>query len=385
MSFPTSPTDGQIAQFDGITYQYTASTNSWKRIPSINLNLVGNISTTSNVDNLGAFGSGALQITGGAAIGGNLFVGGNLYVSNVITQQETIINSDVIEGNLTVGNIITNFITGGDFDGNVYVTGYLIPTEDVVYDLGTPDQRWRTLYLSGNTIDMSGAQITATSSGITFTSPDFTKQFTIIGNAGGYQQTGLFGNIIANAGVTSTSTTTGTIVVEGGMGITQDVVIGGNLEVYGQSITIPDVNTGNVFVTTGIDSTSTGSGAVQVIGGIGVTGNIFAGNLYAQNTMVDRGPDQNNWDQLTEMGIYLVNRSSWSGVVGAPLDSSVYTGLLEVTNTGGYAIVQNYRPYDLSGIPHIFWTRIQYNNAGWANWTEIVNAVGGSGLDGGSF
>ena len=149
MSFPTSPTDGQIAQFDGITYQYTASTNSWKRIPSINLNLVGNISTTSNVDNLGAFGSGALQITGGAAIGGNLFVGGNLYVSNVITQQETIINSDVIQGNLTVGNIITNYIQGGDVDGNVYVTGYLIPTEDVVYDLGTPDQRWRTLYLSG--------------------------------------------------------------------------------------------------------------------------------------------------------------------------------------------------------------------------------------------
>jgi hypothetical protein len=314
-----------------------------------------------------------------------LFVGGNLYVANIVTQQETIINSDVIQGNLTVGNITANYISGGDLDGNIHVTGYLIPTEDVIYDLGTPDNRWRTLYLSGNTIDLSGAQLSATASGITFTSPDLTTQFTIIGNAGGYQQTGLFGNILANAGITSTSPTSGTVVIEGGMGITQDVVIGGNLDILGQSMTIPDVNTGNIFVSTGIDSTSTASGAVQVIGGIGVSGNIFAGNIYATNTMIDRGTDQNDWDQLTEMGIYLVNRSSWSGVTGAPLDSSVYTGLLEVENTGGFAIVQNYRPYDLSGTPHIFWTRIQYNNAGWADWTEIVNAVGGSGMDGGSF
>ena len=50
----------------------------------------------------------------------------------------------------------TNFVNQ---PGNVTVYGNLIPSSNVSYDLGTTSSRFRSLYLSGNTIDLSGATI----------------------------------------------------------------------------------------------------------------------------------------------------------------------------------------------------------------------------------
>jgi len=36
------------------------------------------------------------------------------------------------------------------------VSGSILPTHNLIYDLGAPDKRWNDLYLSGNTIDLSG-------------------------------------------------------------------------------------------------------------------------------------------------------------------------------------------------------------------------------------
>jgi hypothetical protein len=41
------------------------------------------------------------------------------------------------------------------------VSSSIVPTTNVTYDLGTASQRWRDLYLSGNTIDLGGALITS--------------------------------------------------------------------------------------------------------------------------------------------------------------------------------------------------------------------------------
>lgn len=48
---------------------------------------------------------------------------------------------------------------GGLPTGNLLVSGYIIPDANVTYDLGTTTSRWRSLYLSGNTIDLGGATI----------------------------------------------------------------------------------------------------------------------------------------------------------------------------------------------------------------------------------
>jgi hypothetical protein len=66
------------------------------------------------------------------------------------------------------------------------------------------------------------------------------------------------------------STNTGALQVVGGVGIGEDVVIGGNLTVDGIE-----------FINNPVDSTSTTSGALVVEGGVGIGGDIWlGGNLY---------------------------------------------------------------------------------------------------------
>ena len=95
------------------------------------------------------------------------------------------------------------------------------------------------------------------------------------------------------------------------------------------------------------------------------------------NVMTDRGADTTNWDTITTMGFYTVNRASWSGVTGAPLDSQVYKGLLEVTYTTNgtdTALTQIFYPGEISSATDVAmqFNRSQWNNS-WSNWYKIVN------------
>jgi valyl-tRNA synthetase len=73
------------------------------------------------------------------------------------------------------------------------------------------------------------------------------------------------------------------------------------------------------------------------------------------------------------MGIYTVNRTSWSGTVGTPLDSQVYVGMLEVKNSTNTAIEQIFYPGTVeSGDVKIQWNRSNWANT-WTQWIKIVN------------
>jgi hypothetical protein len=58
--------------------------------------------------------------------------------------------------------------SGGTISGDVTVTGNIIPSASVTYNLGTPTNRWKDLYLSGTTINLGNARIESdeTSGGI---------------------------------------------------------------------------------------------------------------------------------------------------------------------------------------------------------------------------
>jgi len=60
-------------------------------------------------------------------------------------------------GNIGIGS--NNPQSSLDISGNVTVTGSILPSSTLTYDLGTPTKRWRDIYLSGNTIDLDGALI----------------------------------------------------------------------------------------------------------------------------------------------------------------------------------------------------------------------------------
>jgi hypothetical protein len=94
--------------------------------------------------------------------------------------------------------------------------------------------------------------------------------------------------------VTSTSTTTGGLILSGGAGIAKDVYIGGSLNVgpSGQGVITSqgDISltpvSGNVIVTSTTSATNTVTGALQVAGGVGIQGDLYARNIYMNGTLV---------------------------------------------------------------------------------------------------
>ena len=303
MSFPSNPTNQQLATVNGITYSYTASTGAWTRVPSQNLTLSGNIvaggvrSTTSatapplpvpgdmwyNTTNDALYrftsdGVGAYWIDiEGPSIGG---------VSATAT---------VTFGNVIVG---ANTAATGANTGALQVTGGAAVAGN--------------LFVSGN-LNVLGTQTAYNSVTTTYST------------------------VIANSGAISANTTSGALQIQGGAGITGDTNIGGNLAVagnvtilgnlsYNYIISQNSVNTTyyNLIANSGVNSTSTTTGALQISGGAGITQNVYVGgNIYAGSL-------------VTTNGITWANGAPWysSSYSNANVANylTVYSGVISASN-----------------------------------------------------
>jgi hypothetical protein len=94
-----------------------------------------------------------------------------------------------------------------------------------------------------------------------------------------------------------------------------------------------------------------------------------------ENTLTNRGGDSNNWNLITEMGLYTVNRLSWSGTIGTPLDSQVFKGTLEVlvsSTETDTSVTQNFFPGQQLTDAAVQFTRSNWNGD-WTLWQKIVN------------
>lgn len=101
--------------------------------------------------------------------------------------------------------------------GNVTVTGHLLPSANVTYDLGSATQRWRTGYFAANTIDIGGATISANTS------------------------TGVF--TFSSNGVSTSVGGTATFNAAGNVSIGGNLTVSGNLSVLGTQTVFNTVNT----------------------------------------------------------------------------------------------------------------------------------------------
>jgi len=83
MAFPASPTNGQVATVNGISYTYASATTSWTRTSSgNNIVLLGSNSTviigntlsvtSANTSTSTSTTTGALTVAGGAGIAGDV-------------------------------------------------------------------------------------------------------------------------------------------------------------------------------------------------------------------------------------------------------------------------------------------------------------------------
>jgi hypothetical protein len=104
MAFPISPTNGQTATVNGITYAYTSATNSWKKVTSS----VGNLTITNNLT------------VGTQSVTGNLTVGN--VITGIVTASANITANNVVTGIVTASGNITaaNVTTSGNVRSSYY-------------------------------------------------------------------------------------------------------------------------------------------------------------------------------------------------------------------------------------------------------------------------
>ena len=116
-------------------------------------------------------------------------IDGELEVDGILAEVGTAINSDsgqiIFDAN---GELTGN--SGFSFDqpsGNLSVpgsglfTGKLLPSANITYDLGSSTQRWKDLYLSGNTIYLGDSTISGANGNLTLTN-SFGGQIIVTGN-----------------------------------------------------------------------------------------------------------------------------------------------------------------------------------------------------------
>ena len=128
----------------------------------------------------------------------------------------------------------------------------------------------------------------------------------------------------------------------------------------------------NPVLADGEPGLNTTLGLVKYGNGITAWNSLAYSGVDPNTTMSARGSDPNNWNTMTQMGVYLVNRDSWAGTSNTPTDSLVFDGLVQVENVDNVYISQVFYPAAAdSGNAVIQWNR-SYNGA-WTAWYKIVN------------
>jgi hypothetical protein len=348
-----------------------------------------------------------------------------------------------ISGNIVTTTITNLGLTlAGNGIGNIQANSSIVPGTPGVYDLGAPNNAFNYAYSDyfvGNGALLTGVPASSViangNSNVTVgANSNVTVGVAGVGNVATFATTGLYinglvsavgnvtGNYFVGNGSQLTGLTAGSAITNGNSNVqvyangniaisaagvsnvmvvsSQDVAITGNLSVTGNAtlsgnILGDRIQNGN----TSIDiQTASGNANISVGGvsniavftttGVDVTGNISANVFNGNGTgltgvLADRGNDTNNWDILTQMGVYLVNRTSWSGTQGTPLDSQVFVGLLEVQTSQAQTTTQIFYP----GLVEAADIKIQWNRALWAGtWTPWIKMTNdGQQISGGVF
>jgi hypothetical protein len=173
----TGGSSGQVITTDGtgnLTFSDTASGNSAAPMPYI-IPVGESYSVPENFQGLFTV---------------PIEIDGTLEVNGILAEVGTAINSEsgqiIFDDN---GELTGN--AGFSFDqssGNLSVpgsgifTGNLLPTANITYDLGSPTQRWKDLYLSNNTIYLGTSTISGATGNIELTNAGG-GTFTVAGNA----------------------------------------------------------------------------------------------------------------------------------------------------------------------------------------------------------
>jgi hypothetical protein len=384
LNFPTSPSLNQTYTFGNKTWIWNGLGWALSTQGAINGVVIGNVapasgafttlSATGNINtsgNISALGNVTVtqNISAIGNISGHYFAGNGRNLTGIVATAGSSIdlgNANVkvnTGGNVTVSpdgvaNTVTFTPTNTTFAGNI------LPAAGNLYNLGSNAAPWKELHVSGNTIFLGGLELSSNT-----------------------------GNLEIDGDPVLTQSTGGNVSIDGGLSVAGNVTATtffGNIvgNVTG-NLTVTGSNTDVLFNNNGVVGASNAFTFNSVGNTMSVAGNVVATNFQGSgselfNVLSDRGSDQNNWNAMIQMGVYTVNRTSWSGTTGTPLDSQVFVGLVEVKNSSNLGIVQVYSPgtVDDPNNVKIQWNR-NYWNGSWTQWVRMTNDQ--QQIDGGGF
>ena len=151
----TNITNGTLSILQGGTGTNTSTGNGslvLSNAATITNGTFSGSGTGLNALNASNISSGVLNVSQGGT-GTNTFTGNKLLVGNGTS---SIIQSNNLHwDNNRLGINVTNPTSELDVSGNVRVLGNIIPATNITYDLGSSTNRWRDLYISGNSININ--------------------------------------------------------------------------------------------------------------------------------------------------------------------------------------------------------------------------------------
>ena len=176
MAFPTSPTNGQQANINGITYTYSSAATAWTVSTSVSNTFVS-INVSDNVNSGNVLATGVISATGNVS-GGNLVVTGNI----VDTGALTIVTGS--NGNITLSPDGTGIVTA---TGAISTTGNISAnnatfTSNQTLSYGTANG---VIYLNSNKVATSGTALTWDGSTLAVNGTLSTTGDATVGSAGG--------------------------------------------------------------------------------------------------------------------------------------------------------------------------------------------------------
>ena len=223
----------------------------------------------------GSTGSGALIVTGGVGIGGNLNVGGvqSLFAGNLVVS-----GNFIVRGNSTIVNSNTINVTGPTIQvGSDNTEGNVLTYNDG-YDRGIV---MNYFILNDNNAFMGFQNSTGRFVYITNVQPGVSNLFNPFESVPGYVYgTAQFGTMYLSNSTISINSSTGALVVSGGVGI------GGNVNALGQIATTGQGRFGQDLLANQLNS-NTAISAVSTITGSSIHANneVSSTNISASNSI----------------------------------------------------------------------------------------------------
>jgi len=274
-----------------------------------NLNIGGITTIAANIAS-NSTQTGSLVVGGGFGVGGDIYVGGNLVFTNAkqgtLTSEKVTVLGTYTSVSTTTGAVV---VQGGVGIGGSLYSGPVYDNGNRVVSVVNAGRGIAVSTSSGPTVLVTNTGVLTLTAGTGTVVNTSTGDITVwinptnvlltlqqVTNAGNTTNLPVYFNNQSNA----ISSITGAVVVAGGVGISQDLYIGGNITANGVNLTSSANSTlqanNGIFKTlsvtgTNFSTTTFSNNALYVAGGAGVGSSlavggdaVIYGNLYVQGT-----------------------------------------------------------------------------------------------------